>query len=78
MRKFYFANRVVDHWNSLPDWVVAANNYRATVCKTVRPMPSDRRRSCLSVCLSVLTVCDVGDAPSVCALRSLVDIILCF
>jgi len=26
MRKFYFTNRVVDHWNSLPDWVVAANN----------------------------------------------------
>jgi len=22
MRKFYFANRVVDHLNSLPDWVL--------------------------------------------------------
>jgi len=29
----------------------------ATVCKTVRPMLSDR---CLSVCLSVCPVCDVG------------------
>ena len=24
--KFYFTNRVVDHWNSLPNWVVTANN----------------------------------------------------
>ena len=23
---FYFTNRVVDHWNSLPNWVVSANN----------------------------------------------------
>jgi len=22
MRKFYFTNRVVDQWNSLPNWVV--------------------------------------------------------
>ena len=26
MRKFYFANRVVDHWNSLPNWVLSANS----------------------------------------------------
>jgi len=26
MRKFYFTNRVVDRWNSLPNWVVTANN----------------------------------------------------
>jgi len=26
MRKFNFTNRVVDHWNSLPNWVVTANN----------------------------------------------------
>ena len=26
MRKFYFSNRVVDQWNSLPNWVVTANN----------------------------------------------------
>jgi len=32
----------------------------ATVCKTVRPMPSDRCPVCLSVCLSVLSVCGVG------------------
>ena len=30
--------------------------YWVTVCKTVCPMPSDRCLSCLSVCLSVLTV----------------------
>ena len=28
MRKFYFANRVVDHWNRLPNWVVTANNIK--------------------------------------------------
>ena len=28
MRKFYFANRVVDHWNCLPSWVVTANNIK--------------------------------------------------
>jgi len=26
MSKFYFTNRVVDHWNSLPNWVVTASN----------------------------------------------------
>jgi len=26
MRKFYFTNRVVDQWNSLPNWVLTANN----------------------------------------------------
>ena len=26
MGKFYFTNRVVDQWNSLPNWVVTANN----------------------------------------------------
>jgi len=26
MRKFYFTNRVADQWNSLPNWVVTANN----------------------------------------------------
>jgi len=26
MRKFYFTKRVVDQWNSLPNWVVTANN----------------------------------------------------
>jgi len=33
MRKFYFANRVVDHWNSLPNWVVAANNTKLIFLK---------------------------------------------
>ena len=32
----------------------------ATVCKTVRPMLSDRCLSYMSVCLSVCPVCDVG------------------
>ena len=26
LRKFYFTNRVVDAWNSLPNWIVMANN----------------------------------------------------
>jgi len=26
LRKFYFTNRVVDAWNSLPNWIVVANN----------------------------------------------------
>jgi len=26
IRKFYFTNRVVDQWNSLPNWVVTASN----------------------------------------------------
>jgi len=26
LRKFYFTNRVVDAWNSLPNWVVMANS----------------------------------------------------
>jgi len=28
MRKFCFNNRVVDTWNSLPNWVVSANNIK--------------------------------------------------
>jgi len=26
LRKFYFTNRVVDAWNSLPNWIVMANS----------------------------------------------------
>jgi len=26
MRMLYFINRGVDHWNSLPNWIVAGNN----------------------------------------------------
>jgi len=26
MRKFYFTNRVVDGWNSLPNWIVMTNS----------------------------------------------------
>jgi len=26
LRKFYFSNRVVDAWNSLPNWIVMANS----------------------------------------------------
>jgi len=40
------------HWPTFLVW----SNFWATVCKTVRPMRSDR---CLSVCLPVLSVCDV-------------------
>jgi len=29
IRKFYFTNRVVDAWNSLPNWVVSASNINA-------------------------------------------------
>jgi len=34
MRKFYFTNRVVDHWNSLPNWVVTVTSLGViiTVC----------------------------------------------
>jgi len=35
-------------------------DFWATVCKTVRPMLSDRWPVCLSVCLSVCPVWDVG------------------
>ena len=31
IRKFYFSKRVSGYWNSLPNWVVMANN--ANVCK---------------------------------------------
>jgi len=33
MRKFYFTDRVVDDWNSLPNWVVAANNITAFIIR---------------------------------------------
>jgi len=33
MRKFYFTNRVVDQWNSLPNWVVTANNTNILILK---------------------------------------------
>ena len=26
LRKFYYTNRVVDAWNSLPNWIVMANS----------------------------------------------------
>ena len=38
MRKFYFTNRVVDQWNSLPNWVVTANN---TCLLYTSPSPRD-------------------------------------
>jgi len=34
MLKFYFANRVVDHWNCLPNRVVTANNIKLFLKKT--------------------------------------------
>jgi len=36
------------------------DGFWATACKTVRSMLSDRCPACLSVCLSVLSVCNVG------------------
>jgi len=37
LRTFYFINRVVDAWNSLPNWIVMANSintfkYRLDIC----------------------------------------------
>jgi len=26
LRKFYFTNRIVDAWNSLPNWIIMANS----------------------------------------------------
>jgi len=34
VHKFYFTNRIVDHWNSLPNWVVLASNILAFKTKT--------------------------------------------
>lgn len=33
MRKFYFPNRVVDIWNSLPDTVVSAETVNSFKCR---------------------------------------------
>ena len=33
MRKFYFTNRVVDAWNSLPNWIVMANSTNTFKCR---------------------------------------------
>jgi len=40
-------------WARRTGWVQGVHSFWATVCKTVRPMLSDR-------CVSVLSVCDVG------------------
>jgi len=32
--KFYFTNRVAYHWNSLPNWVITANNIKLLLKKT--------------------------------------------
>jgi len=33
VRKFYFTNRVVDAWNSLPNWIVMANSTNTFKCR---------------------------------------------
>jgi len=50
---------MLNEWPSLRPLTSSVNQFWATVCKTVRPMLSDR---CLSVCLSCLPcpVCNVG------------------
>jgi len=50
------SKRLKCHYTTLQRCAAAQSLY-ATVCKTVRPMLSDR---CLTVCLSVLSVCNVG------------------
>jgi len=30
---FYFTNRVVDAWNSLPNWIVTANSTNTVKCR---------------------------------------------
>ena len=57
LRVRYPGNTV--HWLSLPCLTRTTPIFWATVCKTVRPMLSDR---CLSVCLNcpVCPVCNVG------------------
>ena len=34
MHKFYFANKVVYHWNCLPNWVVTADSIKLFLKKT--------------------------------------------
>ena len=33
LRKFYYTNRVVDAWNSLPNWIVMANSTDTFKCR---------------------------------------------
>ena len=33
LHKFYFTNRVVDAWNSLPNWIVMANSTNTFKCR---------------------------------------------
>jgi len=47
---------------------ILSSPFWATVCKTVRPMLSDR---CLSVCLAVRPVCDVGVFKPTCKILKL-------
>jgi len=47
LRKFYFTNRVVDAWNSLPNWIVMANSTNTQV-RYILARPKDYLRfSCI-------------------------------
>ena len=57
--EFLYGHSVYLLVNELNNAKITVKNFWATVCKTVRPMTSDRCLSVLSVCLSC-PVCDVG------------------
>jgi len=53
-------NLAKQYYNNTFLFTLEAHHFWATVCKTVRPMLSDRQTVVCPFCLSVLSVCDVG------------------